>query len=197
MNAKQLQLISIILLSTLILSSNVSSLVSANEESEPISRTHLIPLQSWAFIKETNLTPEHIVVYEWISPVIIQCLEVTEKDYIQMFELSLTERSAYFENLGYLEKKSQHTKTTTSENGTIYFVFFNPNNIDINVDFTFTYKSNNVQPWFIGLISAIVIVIVLSIGFYIAMRVRSKMLLEQFEEEEREEKSPAQKYMET
>ncbi|MGC9780601.1 MAG: hypothetical protein HZR80_15265 [Candidatus Heimdallarchaeota archaeon] len=192
MNTKHIRLLTTFLIAFTVFA-HMTSFVLANDDPAPITRTYFIPLESWAFIKETDLIANQVIIFEWISELTIQSIEVTEHNYQLMQGMSLTERSVYYENLGYLEVKSERARTTTSDNGTIYFVFFNPNNLGVDVDFTFTYKSNNIQPWVIGLISAIAIIIVLSIGFYIAMRLRRKMLLEQFEEEE---KSPAQKYLE-
>jgi hypothetical protein len=177
----------------LVLTSAVSFVEVKSEDTiVPINKDYLLPLQSWTFIHEDNLTENQNTKYLWVSDLTVQGLEVTEEQSNTMQAQSLSERSAYFERIGYYDGVQDSGKTTTDMNGSIYFVFFNPNSLQANLDITYTYQSSNIQSWVIGLISGIFLMLFVIGGVYISARIRRKMI--QDEEEEREP-SAAERYM--
>ncbi len=159
---------------------------------EAINTNYSLPLQSWTFIHEVNLTENQVTRYLWVSDLSVQGREVNKVQFTAMQGQSLSERSAYFETIGYFDGTQDSGKTTTDINGSIYFVFFNPNSSPANLDLTYTYQSNNTQPWVIGLISGIGILLFVIIGVYIAAKIRRKMLKDA---EEEREPSAAERYM--
>jgi len=184
-----IQLITIIL----ILTSMVSFVeIKGEEPTAPINKNYTLPLQSWTFIQEANLTENQVTKYQWISDLSVQGREVTKEQFNIMQGQSLSERSAYFETIGYYDGIQDSGKTTTDINGLIYFVFFNPNSSSANLDVTYTYQSNNIQPWLIGLISGIAILLFVIIGIYVSAKIRRKMLKDA---EEGQEPSAAERYL--
>ncbi len=166
--------------------------INGDVNAEAINTNYPLPLQSWTFIHEENLTENQDTKYLWISDLSVQGREVTKEQFNTMQGQSLSERSAYFETIGYYEGIQDSGKTTTDINGSIYFVFFNPNSSPANLDLTYTYQSSNIQPWVIGLISGIVILLFIIIGIYVAAKIRRKMLKD---DEEEREPSAAERYM--
>ncbi len=83
-------------------------------------------------------------------------------------------------------------KTITDFNGALFFVFFNPNSLSTSLVITYTYQISNLQPWAIGLISGLFILVFIIGGIYIAARIRQKMLKDA---EEEQEPSAAERYM--
>lgn len=177
----------------LVLTSTISFVeINSEETTGPINKDYSLPLQSWTFIHELNLTENQVTKYLWISNLSVQGREVTKVQFYTMQGQSLSERSAYFETIGYYEGIQESGKTTTDINGSIYFVFFNPNNSPANLDLTYTYQSNNIQDWVIGLISGIGILLFIIIGIYVAAKIRRRMIKD---EEEEREPSAAERYM--
>ena len=177
----------------LVLTSMISFVdINGEETPGPINRNYSLPLQSWTFIHEVNLTENQVTKYLWVSDLSVQGREVTKEQFNTMQGQSLGERSAYFETIGYYDGIQDSGKTTTDINGSIYFVFFNPNSSPANLDLTYTYQSNNIQPWVIGLISGIGILLFITIGIYIAAKIRRRMLKDA---EEEQEPSAAERYM--
>ena len=162
-------------------------------EDEPITKDYQLPAQSWKFIEEKNFTENTILNYEWRCDLEVQGIGVT-KDVFQLMEgMGLSERSAYFEQLAYYEGITDSGKLTTNTNGSIYFVFFNPK-IQASLSITYSYRTNLLAPWVIGLITTVVILIVLSVAFYYAIRLRNKMIHDAIEAAE-EEQTPEQRYL--
>ncbi len=177
----------------LVLTSTISFVeINSEETTGPINKDYSLPLQSWTFIHELNLTENQVTKYLWISNLSVQGREVTKVQFYTMQGQSLSERSAYFETIGYYEGIQESGKTTTDINGSIYFVFFNPNSSPANLDLTYTYQSNNIQDWVIGLISGIGILLFIIIGIYVAAKIRRRMIKD---EEEEREPSAAERYM--
>lgn len=177
----------------LVLTSTISFVeINSEETTGPINKDYSLPLQSWTFIHELNLTENQVTKYLWISDLSVQGREVTKVQFYTMQGQSLSERSAYFETIGYYEGIQESGKTTTDINGSIYFVFFNPNSSPANLDLTYTYQSNNIQDWVIGLISGIGILLFIIIGIYVAAKIRRRMIKD---EEEEREPSAAERYM--
>ncbi|NPE07600.1 MAG: hypothetical protein GNW80_04920 [Asgard group archaeon] len=177
----------------LVLTSTISFVeINSEETTGPINKDYSLPLQSWTFIHELNLTENQVTKYLWISDLSVQGREVTKVQFYTMQSQSLSERSAYFETIGYYEGIQESSKTTTDINGSIYFVFFNPNSSPANLDLTYTYQSNNIQDWVIGLISGIGILLFIIIGIYVAAKIRRRMIKD---EEEEREPSAAERYM--
>jgi hypothetical protein len=177
----------------LILTSMISIVeVKSQESIAPITKNYILPLQSWSFIHEDNLTENQVTRFLWVSDLSVQGREVTKEQYITMQGQSLSERSTFFETLGYFDGTQDSGKTTTDMNGSIYFVFFNPNLLAADLDITYTYQQNNIQPWVIGLISGIFLLIFIIGGIYISARIRRKMLKDA---EEEREPSAAERYM--
>lgn len=177
----------------LVLTSTISFVeINSEETTGPINKDYSLPLQSWTFIHELNLTENQVTKYLWISDLSVQGREVTKVQFYTMQSQSLSERSAYFETIGYYEGIQESGKTTTDINGSIYFVFFNPNSSPANLDLTYTYQSNNIQDWVIGLISGIGILLFIIIGIYVAAKIRRRMIKD---EEEEREPSAAERYM--
>lgn len=189
---KYLQIIffTIIVLGSLIASPNVLG------ADEPITKDYLLPGQSWKFIEELNFTENVLINYEWLCDLEVQGVGVTKEDFLIMLGLGLTERSVYFEQLPYFKGKADSGKLTTDNNGTIYFIFYNPETNQGDLAFTYTYRTNILKPWVIGLITSIVTVIILSIAFYYAIKLRNKMIHDAIEAAEEEEKfSPERQYL--
>lgn len=166
--------------------------INGDVNAEAINTNYPLPLQSWTFIHEENLTENQDTKYLWISDLSVQGREVTKEQFNTMQGQSLSERFAYFETIGFYEGIQDSGKTTTDINGSIYFVFFNPNSSPANLDLTYTYQSNIIQSWVIGLISGIGILLFIIIGIYVAAKVRGKMLKD---DEEEREPSAAERYM--
>ncbi|MCK5183022.1 MAG: hypothetical protein KAJ76_10960 [Candidatus Heimdallarchaeota archaeon] len=177
----------------LVLTSTLSFVeINGEVRAEAINTNYSLPLQSWTFIHEVNLTENQVTRYLWVSDISVQGREVNKVQFNTMQGQSLSERSAYFETIGYFDGTQDSGKTTTDINGSIYFVFFNPNSSHANLDLTYTYQSNNIQPWVIGLISGIGILLLVIIGMYVAAKIRRKMLKDA---EEEQEPSAAERYM--
>ena len=177
----------------LVLTSAISFVdINGEETTGPIIKNYSLPLQSWTFIHEVNLIENQVTRYLWVSDLSVQGREVTKEQFNTMQGQSLSERSAYFETIGYYDGIQDSGKTTTDINGSIYFVFFNPNSSPANLDLTYTYQSNNIQPWTVGLISGIGILLFIIIGIYVAAKTRRKMLKDA---EEELEPSAAERYM--
>lgn len=178
---------------SLVLTSTISfDEINGEVSTEAINANYSLPLQSWTFIHEVNLTENQVTKFLWVSDLSVQGREVTKEQFNTMQGQSLSERSAYFETIGYFDGIQDSGKTTTDINGSIYFVFFNPNSSPANLDLTYTYQSNNIQPWVIGLISGIGILLFIIIGIYVAAKIRRKMLKDA---EEEQEPSAAERYM--
>ncbi len=92
----QIFLVLIILVSAISLTKTRST-----ETTEPIIKNYSLPLQSWTFIHEENFTKNQVIRYIWESDLTVQGKEVTEEQYNIMLGLSLSERSLYFETIGY------------------------------------------------------------------------------------------------
>jgi len=186
----QITFFTIIVLGSLIASPNVLG------EDEPITKDYQLPGQSWMFIEEINFTENVLIDYDWHCDLEVQGVGVTKEDFLIMLGLGLTERSVYFEQLPYFKGKADYGKLTTDNNGTIYFIFYNPETQQGDLTFTYTYRTNILKPWVIGLITTIVTVIVLSIAFYYVIKLRNKMIHDAIEAAEDEEKlSPERRYL--
>ncbi|MBK5113662.1 MAG: hypothetical protein KGD59_12385 [Candidatus Heimdallarchaeota archaeon] len=166
--------------------------VKSEDTTSPINKNYSLPLQSWTFIQEDNLTVNQITKYQWVSDLSVQGREVTKEQLNTMQGQSLSERFSYFETLGYYSGVQDSGKTTTDINGSIYFVFFNPNSLAADLNITYNYQLSNIQPWVIGLISGIFILLFGIGGVYISARIRRKMIQD---EEEEQEPSAAERYM--
>ena len=166
--------------------------IESQEAKEPISKNYFLPLQSWTFIHEENLTANQTTKYLWQADLIVQGREVTEEQYDFMQGLGLSERSTYFETIGYYNGIQDSGKTITDLNGSIFFVFFNPNPTSASLDVTYTYQMSTLQPWAIGLISGVFLLFFIICGVYFAARIRRRMLKEA---EEEHEPSAAERYM--
>ncbi|MHA1367074.1 MAG: hypothetical protein ACTSXA_05720 [Candidatus Heimdallarchaeota archaeon] len=165
-------------------------------EEEPILKDYQLPAQSWKFIEEINFTENVLVNYEWRCVIEVKGVGVTKADFQHMQGLGLTERSAYFEQLTYYEGLTDSGKLTTDENGSLYFIFFNPETSQTSLTITYEYRTNLLAPWAIGLIITIVTVIVLSIAFYYAIKLRNKMIHEAIDTAEESEKdTPEGRYL--
>jgi hypothetical protein len=166
--------------------------IKSEETTGPIIKNYSLPLQSWTFIQEVNLTANQVTKYVWESDITVQGREVTVSQYNTIQGLSLSERSSYFETIGYFDGIQDSGKTITDVNGSLFFVFFNPNPTAANLDVTYTYQISNLQPWAIGLIAGVFGLVFIVGGIYFAARVRRRMLKEA---EEESEPSAAERYM--
>jgi len=163
-------------------------------EDEPITKDYQLPAQSWKFIEEKNFTENTILNYEWRCDLEVQGIGVTKVDFQLMEGMGLSERSAYFEQLAYYEGITDSGKLTTDTNGSIYFVFFNPKTQNASLSITYSYRTNLLAPWVIGLIATVVTVIILSVAFYYAIKLRNKMIHDAIEAAE-EEQTTEQRYL--
>jgi len=134
-------------------------------QEEPINKTYILTSQSWTFIQEVNLSENQITKYQWVSDLSVQGREVTKEQYNTMLGQSLSERSAYFETLGYSDGIKDSDKTTIDLDGSIYFVFFNPNSLQANLDLTYTYQYTFFSPAVTILIFIAAAIIILGIHF--------------------------------
>ncbi|MBN1329549.1 MAG: hypothetical protein JXA54_08760 [Candidatus Heimdallarchaeota archaeon] len=158
----------------------------------PIVKAYNLPGMSWTFILESGLNISTTTNYVWTSSLKVQGREVTANQYTTMLSLGLTERSEYFETIGYYEGTKDSGRTLTDESGTLYFIFFNFNSLASNLEITYTYKITAVEHWAIGLISALLVIIILTICVLVIVKIRQKMIKEAIEAE----KSAAQRYLE-
>ena len=181
----------VFLVMMIILVNTTTSIVSAADD-EPIIEDYSLPGQSWTFIEKDNFTVNAQIKYEWRCIIEVQGVGVTKADYLLMQSMSLSERSSYFLQLNYYEGLTDAGKLTADTNGTIYFIFFNPEVSQTTLTITYTYRTNLLEPWAIGLIATIVSIIVLSIALYIAIKLRQKMIQEALEEQEQ---TPEQRYL--
>ncbi len=166
---------------------------SIGDSIEPIEKSYILPPQSWFFILEDeNLTANTVFSFEWTSDIEIQGTPVSDSDYTAMQTMSLLERSNYFESLAYIEGKTDTGKVTSNQNGEIFFVFFNSDTLQANLSLKLESNAGSLSPAVIGLISALVVIIFLSIIVYATIKIRQKMLKEA---EEEEELTPQQRYM--
>ncbi len=166
---------------------------SIGESIEPIEKSYILPAQSWFFILENeNLTANTVFSFEWTSDIEIQGIPVSDSDYTAMQNMSLLDRSNYFESLAYIEGKTDTGKVTSNQNGEIFFVFFNSDTIQANLNLKLESNAGSLSPAVIGLISALAVIIFLSIIVYATIKIRQKMLKEA---EEEEELTPQQRYM--
>ncbi|TET29249.1 MAG: hypothetical protein E3J70_07500 [Candidatus Heimdallarchaeota archaeon] len=134
-------------------------------QEEPINKNYSLTPQSWTFIQEVNLTANLITRYQWVSDLSVQGREVTKEQFNTMQGQNLSERSAYFETIGYYDGIQDSGKTTTEINGSIYFVFFNPNSLQANLDLTYTYQYVFFSPAVTILIFIAAAIIILGIHF--------------------------------
>ncbi len=190
MNSKTKTILSIVIMisiSTQILTSTTV------ESADPIEKSYSLPAQSWFFILEDeNVTANTVFSFEWSSDIEIQGTPVSETDYTDMQAMSLSERSSYFESLSYIEGKFDSGKVTANQNGEVFFVFFNSDTVQANLNLQLESNTGSLSPTVIGLISALAAIIFLSIIIYVTMKIRQKMLKEA---EEEDELTPQQRYM--
>ncbi|MHA1154649.1 MAG: hypothetical protein ACTSQK_00950 [Candidatus Heimdallarchaeota archaeon] len=166
---------------------------SIGESVDPIEKSYTLPAQSWYFILEDeNLTANTVFSFEWSSDIEIQGTPVSETDYSAMQAMNLLERSNYFESLAYIEGKIDTGKVTANQNGEIFFVFFNADTVQANLSLKLESNAGSLSPAVIGLISALAVIVFLSIIVYVTIKIRQKMLKEA---EEEEELTPQQRYM--
>ncbi|MHA1121504.1 MAG: hypothetical protein ACTSPC_01665 [Candidatus Heimdallarchaeota archaeon] len=132
---------------------------------ELINANYSLTNQSWTFIQEVNLAENQIMRYQWVSNLSVQGREVTKEQFNTMQGQSLSERSAYFETIGYTEGIQDNNKTTIDLEGSIYFVFFNPNSLQANLDMTYTYQFTFFSPAVTILIFIAAAIIILGIHF--------------------------------
>jgi hypothetical protein len=135
------------------------------EQEDPINNSHTLTAESWIFIQEINLSKNQITKYQWVSDLSVQGKEVTQEQYIAMQGLSDSERSAYFEDIGYTDGIQDNGKTKIDISGSVYFVFYNPNNVDANLDVTYTYQYTFFSPAVTILILILSAIIILGIHF--------------------------------
>ncbi|MHA1125987.1 MAG: hypothetical protein ACTSO7_10850 [Candidatus Heimdallarchaeota archaeon] len=189
-NYLQIVFFTIILVGILVTSSSVFG------ADEPITKEYLLPGQSWKFIEETNFTEYTSLDYEWRCAIEIQGVGVTKADFELMQGMGLSELSTYFEQLAYFEGKTDTGKLTSDEDGSLYFVFFNPELSQATLTITYTYRTNILPPWAIGLIISVVTIIVLSVAFYYAIKLRNKMINEAIDAaDDAEKQTPEQRYL--
>lgn len=166
---------------------------SIGDSIEPIEKSYILPAQSWFFILEDeNVTTNTVFSFEWTSDIEIQGTPVSDSDYTAMQTMSLLERSNYFESLAYIEGKTDTGKVTANQNGEIFFVFFNADTEQANLSLKLESNAGSLSPAVIGLISALAVIVFLSIIVYVTIKIRQKMLKEA---EEEEELTPQQRYM--
>ncbi|MFW9923749.1 MAG: hypothetical protein ACFFDW_10735 [Candidatus Thorarchaeota archaeon] len=158
----------------------------------PLTKNYSLPGQSWFFINEGNFNNNSLIQFNWTCNISVQGREVSQEDYQKLFDYDLIARSAYFESLTYNEGIFDSGKITTSSEGDVFFVFFNPNSNAANLVMIFDNTTTALQPWIIGLFSTIGIIIILSIGIYVVIKIRRKMLKEA---EEEQQLSPEQLYL--
>ncbi len=135
------------------------------EQEDPINANYSLTTQSWTFIHEVNLSANQITKYQWVSDLSVQGREVTKEQYNTMQGLSVSERSAYFETLGYSDGIQDKNKTTVDLEGSIYFVFFNPNSLQANLSVTYTYQYTFFSPAITILVLIFAAIIILGIHF--------------------------------
>ncbi|HUT81552.1 MAG TPA: hypothetical protein VMZ29_10155 [Candidatus Bathyarchaeia archaeon] len=183
----------VLLYMTLFLFNSITIInIYAESTISPIIINYNLPGLSWTFIQESSLNKSTSIDYTWVSNSKIQGREVTATQYTTMLGLGLTERSEYFETIGYYEGTTDSGRTNTDESGSLYFVFFNSNSLASSLEITYTYKSGGLEPWAIGLVSALLAIVFLAICIIIIIKIRQKMTKEALEAE----KSPAQRYFE-
>lgn len=133
-------------------------------QEDPINKNYSLASQSWTFI-QVNLSANQITKYQWVSDLSVQGREVTKEQFNTMQGQNLSERSAYFETLGYSDGIQDNGKTTIDLEGSIYFVFFNPNSLQGNLDMTYTYQYTFFSPAVTILIFIVAAIIILGIHF--------------------------------
>ncbi|NHJ87072.1 MAG: hypothetical protein FK734_16535 [Asgard group archaeon] len=168
------------------------SYVSALDEVSPIIKNYTLAGQDWGFYEINDLDVDLIIDYQWNSDRTVQGLEVLKPifDTMLAFEDNF-ERSTYYETLGYFEGTFDNGRTSADSNGTLYYIFYNPNTLAADIQLTLTYRIGILDPWAIGLLSAVGAIIFLSIGIFIVIKIRQKMIKDAIEEEEL---TPMQKY---
>ncbi|NHJ33544.1 MAG: hypothetical protein FK732_11855 [Asgard group archaeon] len=135
------------------------------EQEEPINKNYSLSNQSWILIQEVNLSKNQITKYQWVSDSSVQGSEVTKEQFLVMQGQNSSERSAYFETIGYTEGIKDNGKTSIDSDGSLYFVFFNPNSIQANIDLTYTYQYTFFSPAVTILVLIIAMLIILGIHF--------------------------------
>jgi hypothetical protein len=182
-----------LLLSSLISLSFPLICVSADETIEPVEFDFILPGQDWSFLNISSLVVNKTADYNWVANQTLRGREVTETQYQTLLGMTLSERVAYFESLGFIESKFDSGRTDTGISGNLYFVFVNPETSAATIHFTITYLDNILQPWVIGIISSSVVFVILVVCVILIIRISRKLLASKQAEEE---KSPAQKYLE-
>ena len=170
-----------------------TTFVCAVDSAEPIESDYLVVSEDWTFIDVTDLLINQTANFEWISDIRVNGREVTHEQFQLLIGMDFSERAAYFESIGFTDGKFDSGRTITDVDGKLYFVFFNPEQDDANVHFTFTYRNQLLQPWIIGAISGSVTIIFLIIMVFAIVKIRQSIFKKQLEEQE---KSPAQRYLE-
>jgi hypothetical protein len=166
--------------------------VVADDPPEPEEFNYLLPGQTWTFINISSLVVNQTADFQWQANQTVRGREVTKDQYETLLSMSLSERATYFESIGFTDERFDSGRTDTGLSGILYFVFYNPDTQTASIQIIITYLSNIFQPWVIGVITVSIVVVVLAIIIYITMRMSKKVLVEQQEEE----KSPAQRYLE-
>lgn len=169
-----------------------SSSISLIYNADPNQRSYILTAQNWTFIEENVLANSTTINYEWSSDISVQGREVSGADFTTLLAMDLTERANYFETLTFNEGTFFTGRITSSETGKIFFVFFNPNVNNANLSMTFSINESRLKPWVIGMISTIIAIVVLIAIFWVAAKIRRKMIDETLEEEEL---TPEQQYM--
>ncbi len=131
----------------------------------PINNNHTLSAESFTFIQETNLSKNQITKYQWISNISVQGIEVTREQFLTLQGLSPSERVAYFEDLDYYEGIKDSKKTSVNSDGSIYFVFYNPNTELAFLDVTYTYQYTFFTPAVTILMLILAALIILGIHF--------------------------------
>ena len=168
---RKITILSVIIIFFILPLAVTSDIVKVNSN-DIITENYSLPGQTWTLIEISNLTSNQLTDYEWSSELIVQGRQVTLDQYTTFQGLGLTERSEYFETIGYTENKYDNGRTTTSDSGKLWFIFFNPHTESSTLDFSFTYRSSNYEPWKIGLITTIITIVILSIVLYLTMKFR-------------------------
>lgn len=152
-----------------------------------------LPAKDWTFISESDFEPNRTVIYEWVCNETINGLVTTKEKFQTIQSLSGEERVTFFEQQDYISAKFDRGNVKVNQHGEIFFVFFNPNNQEVTVQFTYSYSQSTLPSWIIGLIAGAFLVIFLIVIVIIISKLRRQKKTE--EEEEEEELSSQQRYL--
>ncbi|MBD3189225.1 MAG: hypothetical protein GF308_01200 [Candidatus Heimdallarchaeota archaeon] len=150
-----------------------------------------LPANSWTFIRESDFEPSQTVNYEWVCNETVNGLVTTEETFQTIQNLSGEERVTFFEQQEYISAKFDRGNVRPNQQGEIFFVFYNLNNQEVTVQFTYSYSQNALPGWTIGLVAGIFLLLFL----IVIVIVISKLRKQKTEEEEKKELSPQQRYL--